>query len=147
MLDGMSIRIPDPQPEPTVSGTMRTVQLPDEAEARRLIEVQEAGGVETFAAVELERVEGHNGLLVFTGAGPQHGTLWVQGEKHHVESLGREKVRVTFEGSPPTPRYLIPADKRNLPATLAEWDRCRGRNSVRGSVSCGRRRRTVEPCA
>jgi hypothetical protein len=80
---------------PSIIGGLRTTELPDEAEARRLHSIAETRDLGVFAPVELERVEGGDGLLVFTGSGPDHGTLWVQGSRHDVEFRGREKVRVT----------------------------------------------------
>jgi hypothetical protein len=111
---------------------MRAAELPDEAEARRLHSLAETKGLETFAPIELERLEGGDGLLVFTGSGPDHGTLWLQGSRHDVEFRGREKVRVTFEGDPLTPRYLVPANEvvGEYPATLAEWEERRARRAA-----------------
>jgi hypothetical protein len=119
MLGAMSTSIPEPKSG--ISGRMRATTLPSEEEARRLHQIAETKGLEVFAAVELEKVEGREGLLVFTGSGPEHGSLWVQGAKYHAQELGRDKVRVVFEGKPVTPRFLIPASSRELPATLSEW--------------------------
>ena len=112
-------------PAPVVGGNifaMEARQLPGEEETQRLHSLQETRGLEVFAPIELERVEGRRGLLVFTGSGPDHNTLWLQGERHHVDALGREYVRVVFEGKPLTPRFLIRATQQSLPATLAEWE-------------------------
>lgn len=120
------------KPAPVVGeGVFRATTMPDEAERRRLHSLAEIRNLEVFASVELERVEGSNGLLVFTGSGDDHGTLWVQGSKHDVEFRGREKVRVVYEGDPLTPRFLIPASEQGLPATLAEWE---ARQNRRGAA-------------
>jgi hypothetical protein len=105
----------------------------DADEERRLREIREAGELEVFAAVELERVEGSDALLVFTGSGPDHGTLWVQGGKHDAEFRGRSQVRVTFEGSPVSPRYLVRAAEAGggYPATLQEWEEQQARKAAR----------------
>ncbi len=105
-------------------GGLAARTLPDEAEARRRISIAETAGLEVFASSELERVEGSNGLLAFTGSGPDRGSLWVQGSRYHVDVLGRDTVRLCFEGDPPTPRFLIPANAENAgaPTTLAEWE-------------------------
>jgi hypothetical protein len=106
----------------------RTETLPSEAEQRRLHSLAETRGLEVFAAVELERVEGADGLLVFV----PDGSLWVQGTRHHVDLLGRDKVRVTYEGDPLTARFLIRANEqvRNFPATLEEWQARQGRKTA-----------------
>ena len=105
-------------------GGLAARTLPDEAEARRQHSIAEAAGLGVFAPIELEKIEGSNGLLAFTGSGPDQGTLWAQGTRHHVDVLGRDRIRVVFEGSPPTPRYLIAANAENpgAPTTLAEWE-------------------------
>jgi hypothetical protein len=105
----------------------------DADEERRLREIREAGELEVFAAVELERVEGSDALLVFTGSGPDHGTLWVQGGKHDAEFRGRSQVRVTFEGSPVSPRYLVRAAEAGggYPATLQVWEERQNRKAAR----------------
>lgn len=102
--------------------------LPNEAEQQRRRQIAETRDLEVFAPVELERVEGGNGLLVFV----PDGTLWVQGTRHHVDVLGREKVRVVYEGDPLTPRFLIPANEAggNAPATLAEWNEREARRTT-----------------
>jgi hypothetical protein len=117
------------------------VELPEEAEARRLHSIAETKGLEVFAPVELERVEGSDDLLVFTGSGRDHGTLWVQSGKHDVEFRGREKVRVVFESDPVTPRFLVRADDLigNYPATLAEWEERQARKAA-ARERVGRRR-------
>jgi hypothetical protein len=108
------------------------VTLPDEAEARRLQSIAETKGLEVFAPVELERVEGSDVLLVFTGSGPDHGTLWVQGARYDVEFRGREKVRVVYEGDPLTPRFLVRADDQigDYPRTLDEWQSRQARKAA-----------------
>jgi hypothetical protein len=122
------------------------VELPADAEARRLQSIAETKGLEVFAPVELERVEGSDDLLVFTGSGRDHNSLWVQGARHDVEFRGREKVRVVYEGDPLTPRFLIPATEHSdaYPRTLDEWQerqarkaaaRERGRVEAEASVS------------
>jgi hypothetical protein len=53
------------------------------------------------------------------------------GTSHDVDFYGRSKVRVVFEGDPPTPRFLIPAEEviGNYPATLAEWNERQARRA------------------
>jgi hypothetical protein len=113
-------------------GGFRSEELPDEAESRRLHSLAETKGLEVFAPVELERVEGGDGLLVFTGSGPDAGSLWVQGSRNDVEFRGRDKVRVTFEGDPVTPRYLVRANEAlgDYPATLVEWKERQARRAA-----------------
>lgn len=45
-------------------------------------------------------------------------------DEHRVDVIGRERVRVVFEGDPPTPRFLQRATDANNdgPATLAQWE-------------------------
>jgi hypothetical protein len=108
------------------------VELPDQAEQERLDSIAATKGLEVFAPVELERVEGSDKLLVFTGSGPDHGTLWVQGGKHDLEFRGRQAVRVVYEGDPITPRFLIRATEQSdaHPATLAEWETRQARKAA-----------------
>jgi hypothetical protein len=85
-------------PGPAVVGSSfpPAVTLPDEGEAARRHAIAETAGLEVFAPVELERVEGSDKLLVFVGAGDDAGSLWVQTTSHGVGVFGRRAVRVTF---------------------------------------------------
>jgi hypothetical protein len=90
-----------------------------EEEQRRRAAIEETRGLEVFDPADLERVEGGDGLLVHA----PDGSLWVQTSRGTADLLGREAVRVVFEGSPLTPRYLVRADEAigGTPGTLEEW--------------------------
>jgi hypothetical protein len=75
----------------------------DADEQQRLREIADAQHLEVVAPIELERVEGSDRLLVFV----PDGSLWLQGSRADVEFRGRDRTRVTFEGDPPTARYLV----------------------------------------
>jgi hypothetical protein len=129
------------------------VEQVDEAEQRRQILIAESGGVEVFAAAELERVEGSEPpLLVFL----PNGSLWVQGSRHDVDVRGREKVRVVYEGpsGQETPRYLVRASDTvgDYPDTLTELeerqarkDAARERNRAKQAAELDALRRTARP--
>jgi hypothetical protein len=118
--------------ERLASVRLDAITLPSEAEQARLDSIAATAGLAVFAPIELERVEGSDALLVFTGSGPDHHTLWVRGAKHDVEFRGRRVCRVVFEGDPPTPRFLVKADEviGNYPATLAEWQERQARRAA-----------------
>jgi hypothetical protein len=118
--------------ERPASVRVSAIELPDQAEQERLDSIAATKSLEVFAPVELERIEGSDKLLVFTGSGPDHGTLWVQGGKHDVEFRGRQAVRVVYEGDPITPRFLIRATEQSdaYPATLAEWEKRQARKAA-----------------
>jgi hypothetical protein len=122
----------NPGPPVVGSSVIPAVTLPDEAEAQRRHAIAQTAGLEVFAPVELERVEGSGELLAFVGSGPDAGSLWVQGTSHDAGFYGRQNVRVVFEGDPPTPRHLVRASEvvGNYPATLEEWEARRARRAA-----------------
>jgi hypothetical protein len=57
---------------------IQTRTLPSEEEAARRAAVAPAASLDVVAPIEVERVEGSDVLLVFTGSGPDEGSLWIQ---------------------------------------------------------------------
>jgi hypothetical protein len=128
----------DPGPPVVGSPVLQVQELPDEAEAARRASIAATSGLETVAAIELEKVSGSDELLVVTGSGPDAGSLWIQGTSHDAGFHGRQNVRVVFEGDPPTPRHLVRASEvvGNYPATLEEWEARQARRAA--SIERGR---------
>jgi hypothetical protein len=112
----------DPGPPIGGSSVLQAQELPTEEETRRLDLLAESRGIDVVAAAELEKIEGSNGLLVFT----PDGSVWVQVPRHRVDDIGRRRVKVCFEGprGRETPRYIAPAHEEvpGAPATIAQWN-------------------------
>jgi hypothetical protein len=102
---------------PPFVGASLQAQKVDEREQARLAALIEAKPIEAFAASELEILseDSRGRLFAFV----PDGTLWKGTDRYALETISREDLRVVYEGSPPTPRFL----RRNLdPATRVEWE-------------------------
>jgi hypothetical protein len=130
-------------------GVIRT-EVFDEHEQRRRLAIAETSGLETFDPDDLDVLE-YNGnrLLVHR----PDGTLWAQTSRGMADILGRDAIRVVFEGPPGklTPRYLVRASRTvgEIPETLGELEERQARRAAvieasRRDQSGGRGRRAAE---
>jgi hypothetical protein len=95
------------------------VTLPDEEEERRRDAIRETRGLEVLDPDDLEVL--NDGLRLVHHV--PTGELWATATPHHAGILGREEVRVVFEGKPLSPRYLMRAKHvaHGTPRTIGEW--------------------------
>jgi hypothetical protein len=127
-------------------GLIRTEVL-DEDEQRRRAEIAETRGLDVFDPHDLERVEGGDGLLVFTGPGENHGPLLDPDRPAAWRTSWAAMSFGSFSRAKPlTPRFLVRADRvvGEAPATLTEWQERRDRKAAAVEASRVKQAAAVE---